>query len=183
MSTSRCTLSCLGSIFPVFSPCKRPFPACRYSGMAAVCSAALAAWCCGVANRYALWAFCSKRQDGGAKSRRQLPGGDRLRPVGVVGQPPAPLTVTPSATAEENSSKLAAVAGLSVGSAAASPCSFQTVCRGVIPPESWGRSACPVRPVPFLRPIFPVCDTVLAAVQEVDLVKSFRWHISDLGLE
>ena len=30
----------------------------------------------------------------------------------------------------------------------------------------------------FLRPILPVCDTVLAAVQEVDLVKPLRWHIS-----
>ena len=36
----------------------------------------------------------------------------------------------------------------------------------------------------FLRPIFPVCDTVLAAVQEVDLVKSFPVaHLHDLGLE
>ena len=36
----------------------------------------------------------------------------------------------------------------------------------------------------FLRPILPVCDAVLAAVQEVDLVKPLPVaHLHDFGLE
>ena len=145
----------------------------------------------GVANRYApLGVLLQNGKDGGAvKVAAQLPGGDRLRPVWrEVGQrPPALLDGHTSRNSrEENSSKLAAVAR-----------AFRRVCRSFSLFVS--NLVCPGRDTAcnhggvllvqcglslFLRPIFPVCDTVLAAVQEVDLVKSFPVaHLHDLGLE
>ena len=59
------------------------------------------------------------------------------------------------------------------------------VCRGVIPPAIMGGVLLVQRGLSlFLRPILPVGDAVLAAVQEVDLVKPLPVaHLHDFGLE
>ncbi len=97
------------------------------------------------------------------------------------------LTATPSRSSrEENSSKLAAVArAFRMVCRSFSLFVSDLVCQGVIPPAIMGGVLLVQRgPSLFLHPILPVGHAVLAAVQEVDLVKPLPVaHLHDFGLE
>ena len=91
------------------------------------------------------------------------------------------LTATPSRSSrEENSSKLAAVArAFRMVCRSFSLFVSDLVCQGVIPPAIMGGVLLVQR-----GPILPVGHAVLAAVQEVDLVKPLPVaHLHDFGLE
>ena len=131
------------------------------------------------------------KDSGAVKVVAQLAGGNGLCPVRRevgLSRPRLSLTATPSRSSREEKSSNAGGGGTGLARMVCRSFSLfvsklglpgrDTACNhgGVLPVQR-GLSL-------FLRPILPVCDAVLAAVQEVDLVKPLPVaHLHDFGLE
>ena len=179
MSTSRCTPSCSGAIFPGFWR-----PVCRFFH-----AGGIRVW---LRPFLWLWRRSAPKRQGQRRGQKSSPSFRAVmgfRPVRrEVGQPP-PALLDGHTLPQQQRGKLVKAGGGGKGFPYGLPQLLLVRFKLGLPGRDTACNHGGVLLVQrglslFLRPILPVCDAVLAAVQEVDLVKPLPVaHLHDFGLE